>query len=184
MYNSTMASNRSQDYIGRTGKFMIVGAWALILGLLTLFFSHWQERDRNPNRELQARVDGASREVVLQRNRFGHYVATGSINGTPATFLLDTGATQISIPGGLAQDLNLKPGPAYDVSTANGTITVRGTRIATLALGPITLHDVRANINPYMDGDEVLLGMSALANLDFSQRGDRLTLRQNLQSPP
>ncbi len=173
-----MIEHRSHDYIGRMAKFMIVGAWVLILALLTLFFSHWWEHERNPNRVLQTQIDGASRQVVLQRNRFGHYLATGAINGTPVTFLLDTGATQISIPGNLARDLGLKPGPAYGVSTANGTITVRGTWVPELSLGPIVLHDVRANINPYMDGDEVLLGMSALANLEFSQRGDRLTLKQ------
>lgn len=170
-----------QDTVGRTGKFMIVGAWILVLGLLTLFFTQWQEREYNPNRDPQARLQDGQREVVLQRNRFGHYVASGSINGKDVTFLLDTGATHISVPGGLAQDLDLKPGPAYRVGTANGTITVRGTTVDSLSLGPIQLHDVRANINPYMEGDEVLLGMSALRNLEFSQRGDRLTLRQLFQ---
>lgn len=178
MYNSPMASNSSQDYIGRTGKIMIVGAWILVLGLLTLFFTHWQERELNPNPAPEGRIADGSREVVLQRNRFGHYVAGGTINGRDVTFLLDTGATHISVPGDLAQDLGLTPGPAYAVSTANGTITVHGTSVDTLELGPIRLRDVRANINPYMQGNEVLLGMSALRDLEFSQRGDRLTLRQ------
>lgn len=181
MYNRPMTSNRSQDYIGRAGKFMIVGAWILILGLLTLFFSQWHAREYNPNRSLEARTTGGAREVILQRNRFGHYVASGRINGKSVTFLLDTGATQISVPGSLARELGLEPGAAFRVSTANGTITVRATRVDTLALGPIQLHDVRANINPYMDGDEVLLGMSALRSLEFSQRGDELTLRQVFQ---
>lgn len=178
MYNAQMNSQPPQDTIGRTGRVMIIAAWVLILILLTLFFSQWQSRERNPNRDPESRLVNGTREVVLQRNRFGHYVASGTINGAPVTFLLDTGATQISIPGDLAGKLGLQPGPAFSVSTANGTITVRGTRLDTLALGPIRLHDVRANINPYMDGDEVLLGMNALRNLDFSQRGDRLTLRQ------
>lgn len=173
-----MTSNRSRDYIGRAGKFMIVGAWVLVLGLLTLFFTQWQAREFNPNQAPESRVTDGGREVVLQRNRYGHYVATGSINGRDVTFLLDTGATHISVPGGLAADLGLEPGPSYRVGTANGTITVRGTTVDTLTLGPIRLHQVRANINPYMDGDEVLLGMSALRDLEFSQRGDRLTLRQ------
>ena len=176
-----MSANRSQDYIGRTGKFMIIGAWILILGLLTLFFTQWQAREYNPNRDLRAQVENGNREVILQRNRYGHYVASGSINGHDVTFLLDTGATHISVPGDLARDLGLEPGPSYRVGTANGTITVRGTTVDTLSLGPIQLHDVRANINPYMEGDEVLLGMSALRNLEFSQRGDRLTLRQLFQ---
>jgi predicted flap endonuclease-1-like 5' DNA nuclease len=36
--------------------------------------------------------------VVLRRNRMGHYVARGSINGAPVTFLLDTGATAVALP--------------------------------------------------------------------------------------
>lgn len=181
MYNAAMSSPPAQDTVGRAGKWMIIGAWILILALLTLFFSAWQERERNPNRDPEARITADAREVVLQRNRHGHYLASGNINGKPVTFLLDTGATQISVPGDLAHELGLKPGPAYQVGTANGTITVRGTQLDSVALGPIHMSDVRAHINPFMDGDEVLLGMSALRNLEFSQRGDQLTLRQFLE---
>jgi aspartyl protease family protein len=40
------------------------------------------------------------------------------------------------------------------------------------------LQQVRASINPNMQGNEVLLGMSFLKHLEFTQRGDSLTLRQ------
>jgi len=63
-------------------------------------------------------------------------------------------------------------------NTANGQVQVRATRINTLQLGPITLYNLEASINPGMDGNEILLGMSALKQIEFSQKGKFLTLRQ------
>lgn len=177
MYTAAMEPRREPSDPQRLGRIMTVAAWVVALGLLTLFFSHWQEGQVNPNRELTVRETDGTVEVVLQRNRYGHYLASGEIDGEAVTFLLDTGATTLSIPADTAERLNLAGGAPYRVSTANGTITVYATRIDTLRLGPLTLHDVPAHINPHMEGEEVLLGMSALRQLEFTQRGDRLTLR-------
>ncbi|ERI52284.1 hypothetical protein N878_19660, partial [Pseudomonas sp. EGD-AK9] len=65
------------------------------------------------------------------------------------------------------------------ISTANGRATGHRTRLASLRLGDIELRDVAALIAPGMDGDEVLLGMSALQQLEFSQKGGTLVLRQS-----
>jgi len=161
------------------GKGMIYAAWLLALGLLTLFFNHFLDKENNPNQELTTRAyqDG-SHEVILQRNRNGHYVASGTINGKPVVFFLDTGATVVSIPEHIADTLNLQRGTPRLSSTANGTITTYRTELDSIALGPIKLHQVRAGINPHTSNDEILLGMSFLQHLDFSQRGDILILRQ------
>jgi len=159
------------------GRIMTIAAWVLALALLTLLFSQWQEGQINPNRSLTVRERDGAVEVVLQRNRYGHYVASGAIDGHPVTFLLDTGATTLSIPAATAQRLGLERGAPYRVSTANGSITVYATRVARVSLGPIELRDVAAHVNPAMEGEEVLLGMSALQRLELTQRGDELTLR-------
>ena len=68
------------------GKAFIWAAWLVLLALLTWFFSGVLDHQRNPNQSLQTRIDaGGIREVVLQRNRFGHYVTSGSINGEAVT---------------------------------------------------------------------------------------------------
>ena len=84
---------------GRIGLIMTVLAWVLVLGLLGAFFSGWMDTLDNPNREVRTeiRADGV-REVTLEQNRAGHYVADGTINDHPVTFLLDTGATSVSVP--------------------------------------------------------------------------------------
>lgn len=159
----------------RIGSHMLIGAWVLILAGLVAFFGSWEKKQYNPNQNL---TDEGESTVVLQRNRMHHYVASGIINQTPVVFLLDTGATEVVVPEGLARRIGLKPGQKSIANTANGTVQVRQTMIDTLQLGSITLRDVRASINPGMSGEEILLGMSALKDLEFTQSGDTLTLRQ------
>ncbi len=159
------------------GKGMLIAFWLTGLVLLTFFFSDVLEKQLNPNQNPQSYSDGSNVEVKLKRNRMGHYVATGLINGQPVTFLLDTGATNVSVPAHLAEDLGLTPGRGYTASTANGNVTVYRTEIDRLDLGSIMLNRVNASINPGMQGNEVLLGMSVLKHLEFTQRGDWLILR-------
>ncbi len=163
----------------RLGMGMIALAWVILLGLLAVFFSDRLEKQRNPNQEVRSAItaDGG-REVMLRRNRSGHYVATGRINGEAVEFLLDTGATTVSVPARLARRLGLSRGRPVLASTANGTITTYATRLQTVELGDIQIDDVAATINPHMGGDGILLGMSFLKRVEFTQRGNTLTLRQ------
>jgi len=164
---------------GRIGVLMTVLAWILVLGLLSAFFSDWMGKRDNPNQQVRTQLsaDGA-REVVLRQNRAGHYVANGAINGQTVTFLVDTGATMVSVPASIAGRLGLKRGVALRANTANGVVTTYSTRLDQVRLGDIELNNVRADINPGMRGDEVLLGMSFLRKLEFTQRGRELTIRQ------
>lgn len=167
------------DNTRHIGKFMIFAAWILVLGMLTFFFQKWWEKENNPNQEYSSQITSKGiREIKLLRNRVGHYVATGRINNNKVVFLLDTGATSISIPGKTARKLQLEPGLPYTVHTANGEVTVYATRLKKLELGDILLQDVRAHINPHMQGNEILLGMTVLKKLELIQKGDTLTLRQ------
>lgn len=161
----------------RLGGGMITAAWLLAMGLLWFLFDGHLEQRNNPNQHLQVLTETDRQELVLQRNVYGHYLAPGRINGRPVTFLLDTGATLVSIPAHLGNQLGLVPGGYQRMSTANGDITTRTTRIDHLQLGPLALHDVRADLNPGMDDDEILLGMSALKHWEFTQRSDVLILR-------
>ena len=160
------------------GKTMTFAAWILVLIIATLYFDRFLDRQHNPNQNPQAVDKQGVRELTLQRNKWGHYVSNGRINGEKVRFFLDTGATDVSIPETIAKRLNLQRGPELDVMTANGTISVYMTMLNRIQIDNIELRDVRASINPYMDGDEILLGMSFLKHLEFTQRGDQLILRQ------
>ncbi|MBN7818253.1 TIGR02281 family clan AA aspartic protease [Bowmanella sp. Y57] len=155
---------------------MWILTWVSAIGLLTLLFDKQLARQFNPNEAPSSVVQGNQTSVKLKRNRQGHYVTSGLINGEPVVFLLDTGATQVSVPSHLAQKLGLKAGQRFLVSTANGRIEVASTQLDSVQIGNIELRNISANINPGMQSDEILLGMSALNQLEFSQSGDVLTL--------
>lgn len=141
-------------------------------------FDDLLEQDYNPNQQVIIQQDDKQNIITLKRNRYGHYVARGKINNQPVTFLLDTGATDISIPDKIARKLKLKYGLEQRYQTANGIIIGNLTTLNKVSIGNIKLHNVRASINPKMKSDEILLGMSFLKFIEFTQRGDTLILRQ------
>ncbi|MCQ4307004.1 TIGR02281 family clan AA aspartic protease [Pseudomonas stutzeri] len=168
----------------RAGRVMLVLAWGAALLLATRFFADWEQSRFNPNREPVSVVQGDQIEVHLESNIQGHFVADGLINGQPVTFLLDTGATDVAIPAELAEALDLARGAPVRLQTANGQTTGYRTVLDSLALGDIVLQDVRALIAPGFGGEQVLLGMSALKQLEFTQRAGTLVLRQHATDRP
>ena len=159
----------------KMGKGMLYISWIIVLLGLTAIFGNWEDKQYNPNQNIDASIPG---EIVLQRNRQNHYIASGKINGEKVTFIVDTGATDVSVPAKLASKLELQPGYRGKAITANGIVEVRSTSIDRLELGSIRLYDVRASLNPGMSGNQILLGMSALKDLELTQRGSTLTIKQ------
>jgi aspartyl protease family protein len=167
------------DPTNKMAKIFVWLAWIIALALLMFFFQDTLDKQFNPNSQPAMRLtEQGKAEVILAQNRQGHYVARGTINDMPVTFLLDTGATQVSIPAHIADTLNLSSQGNYRVQTANGSVTVYKTSLDQLSIGNILLYNVAAHINPAMKTDEILLGMSALKQLDFHQTGKQLILRE------
>ncbi len=163
----------------RTGLGMTVIAWLILLGLFIAFFNEQETERINPNRDPATYSEGERNVLVLEANRHDHYVVTGRVNGKRTTLLLDTGATLVSVLADLGDKLGLERGPAGTAYTANGPVTVYRTTIDQLELGSIVLYDVDADLNPGMNGmNEILLGMSALSQLEFTQRDGQLILKQ------
>lgn len=148
-----------------------------VLGVLTLAFQQLLDERDHPNRSATANAVDGGLEIRLEANRQGHYLADGTINGHPVTFLVDTGATSISIPGDLADRIGLERGIAIPTATAGGRVTSYATTLENVSLGGIRRQGISATINPSLDMDEVLLGMNFLAPLDISQRNGVLRIR-------
>jgi aspartyl protease family protein len=167
------------DSTNKIGKIFIWLAWIFALALLMFFFQDVLDKQWDPNKEPQISLNTQGKaEVKLLQNRQGHYVVHGEINEIPVVFLLDTGATQVSIPAHIAEELQLKGYGSSRVNTANGPITVYQTKLQQLSIGNIYLYDVSAHINPSMQSNQILLGMSALKRVEFSQVGKQLILRE------
>lgn len=132
------------------------------------------------NYEVERRDQTRVRRVVLKRNEQGYFAARGSINGQSVTFLVDTGASQVSVPVSVAERLGLERREKIDIQTANGVAEGYLTRLNTVSVGGIQIRNVEGTINPGADFNVVLLGMSFMKQVDFAQRGQRLILRQTV----
>jgi len=149
--------------------------WAAIVAILLGLTALYNATLRNDG-GMRLVQDGEGRVmVVLQRQRNGHFSATGEINGQPVEFLIDTGATDVAVSEESARDLGLEFGPGVTVMTAAGPTAGWMTRLATVQVGALVLRDVSATIAPGL-GEESLLGMSFLQHFSIVQDGDTLVI--------
>ena len=161
------------------GLGMTVIAWVILLGMLVVYFTGEEKRQANPNQQPNTEIIDGQQTLVLQANRQNHFVVTGKVNGSKAMLLLDTGATRVAVPEDMAQALGLVKGRPGYAQTANGQVRTYSTRIDRLEMGNIVLLNVAADINPGMNGmNGLLLGMSALSQIEFTQRDGQLFLTQ------
>jgi len=162
------------------GKKMAFVAWILGLFLLTRLFATWEESKEYPNKAPASVETNSQTSVTLKQNRHNHYLVGGMINRTPANFMIDTGATDVVVPSALASKFSLQSMGTSVGITANGYVQLERTTIKEISIAGIRLYNVRASINPGMDASQaILLGMSALAQLDLQQQQGTLTMTQH-----
>jgi aspartyl protease family protein len=169
-----MSEERSTQ---RTGLGMMLLFWMLFLGTGSWWFHGYLENQRNPNAHLVNAVTGEGEAVTLERNRSGHFVATGRINGEPVDFLLDTGATYVAVSDTLADRLNLESSGSTWFNTANGRVRGDLTTIEEISLGGFSAREVAGSISAGLEGETALLGMSFLNRFDIEIRNAQMVLR-------
>ena len=116
--------------------------------------------------------------VVLTPDKNGHFVSSGSINGASVQFLVDTGATMVSMSVDEARHagVNYLAGERGYSQTANGVTPIYRVKLGQVTLGDITLRDIDGMVHENGGFPVVLLGMSFLGKLEMRREGDSLTL--------
>ena len=150
-------------------------AWLAVLGLMIGLTAFYQALTRRGGGIIESSQENGRAMVVLQRDRSGHFLAEGEINGRPIVFLVDTGATDVAVSEKTARAMGLEFGPAATVMTAAGPARAWRTRLDRVSLGSLALENVRATITPGL-GREALLGMSFLQYFSMRQEGEQLVL--------
>lgn len=119
-------------------------------------------------------------KVVLNADGTGHYLTQGTINGGQVKFLVDTGATAVSMGLSDARRLgiNYLRGERGASNTANGVATVYHVKLDSVSVGSITMTNVDGVVHENSDMPFVLLGMSFLGRLDLRHEGRTLTMMQ------
>lgn len=122
--------------------------------------------------------DGSDK-IVLTADGQGHFYTTGNINGTSVRFLVDTGATMISLGATDARRIGLdfNRGQRGMIQTANGQAVVSKVQLDTVRIAGVTLHNVDAVIQQ-TEMPMALLGMSFLNRMEMQRDGSTMTLKK------
>ena len=153
------------------GRLMSTGSTLVLCGVLVLIVLQLARLD--------PRFDVAMSEVGLPEQSVvggetrvelapdGHYWLNAEVNGVPARFLVDTGATLTAISADTAQRAGLEQRRdrlPVTMTTANGTISVGTTTVEELRFGNVAAFGLDAVIAPNI-GETNVVGMNLLSRL-------------------
>ena len=164
---STAVGVKLLRWAGDDAEVEIAGARALL-------------RVGTPTQVGAARAPASAREIVMTAGSGGHFTPSGSINGRPVRYMVDTGATLVSLGQDEAQrlGLDLSNARAGLTQTANGPVPVRVLTLGRVRVGEVEVSNVGAVVMP-MPMPYVLLGNSFLSR--FQMRRDNDVMRLELR---
>lgn len=118
-------------------------------------------------------------KIVLSMGSGGHFTSSGSINGRPVQFMVDTGASVVSMSQAEAERIGLKyqKAPRAQVQTANGIVPVHMVRLGNVRVGDVLVYDVDAVVLP-AQLQHVLLGNSFLSRFQMHRDNNTMTLEK------
>lgn len=122
---------------------------------------------------------GGGQRSVLTADAQGHFFTTVAVNGVSMRFMVDTGATMVTISSGDAKraGVNFLAGERGLMQSANGVVAAYRVKFDTVRLGEITLNNVDGIV---IEGNRLgghgLLGMSFLNRTEMKREGDTMSL--------
>jgi aspartyl protease family protein len=153
------------------GPFWIVVFWTVVMGVLYFAMNHYLK----PKKQIVT----ASGDLIIPRSIDGHFYAQGTVNGSPANFMVDTGATLVMVSDQLARRAEIGSGIPATFQTANGELSGRIVPGVSVSVGPVSVTGVRVAVGLVgRDAGEALLGQSFLSKFDVVFQKDQMTLRK------
>lgn len=133
------------------------------------------------NRQIASRFNGAEKaQVSIASSKNGHHLATGRINGFPVDFMVDTGATLVSMNYLTAERLGIdyRAGLPVKIHTANGVADAFRVVLNRVAVGTIELNQIDGVVSTTSSPEVILLGNSYLGKVDLRVEGGVMFLQQ------
>jgi aspartyl protease family protein len=172
------------------GRLLRVASTLSLMGILVVVVLQLSRMD--PRFEMAIPEIGLPEQIVegeetrITRSRDGHYWLRAEINGHPANFLVDTGATLTAVSTETAEAAGLEPregGLPVRMQTANGSVAADLTTIDELRFGNVAARGLDAIIAPGL-GPTNVIGMNLLSRLDSVRlEGETMILVPNHPQP-
>jgi len=164
----SLVLSRGSPALGRLMRTASTLALASILVLVVVQVSRFDPRFEMAIPELglpEQQVAGGETRIALAPD--GHFWVRAYVNGVPAAFMVDTGATLTTLNTNTATSAGLEPragGIPIMMQTANGSIAAHISTIDSLEFGSIEAYGLDAAIAPNI-GPNNVLGMNFLSRL-------------------
>jgi aspartyl protease family protein len=127
----------------------------------------------------QAGSKSSGSKIVLTAGDGGHFLTAGSINGKSVQFMVDTGATTVSMGSAEAKRMGIDyaAGKPIRMSTANGQTTGYLLTLNSVRIGDVEVQNVEAIVAPQAM-PYVLLGNSFLTRFSMRRDSDQMVLER------
>ncbi|TXI26176.1 MAG: TIGR02281 family clan AA aspartic protease [Nitrosomonas sp.] len=145
-------------------------AWIGVFTVAYLYFASAQAP-----KVAMVSADSPEKEIIIPRSLDGHYYVQGKINGYPVEFMVDTGASIVSISYELARAIHLPPGIPANFSTAGGGVNGEIVPSVDIEIGNIRLNELTVSVG--IQGKMALLGQNFLRRIDMIQSNDKMILQ-------
>ncbi len=118
--------------------------------------------------------------LKIYPDEIGMYFVKGKINEQPTGFLVDTGATFVTISGKKAKSLGVdySKGQRSSAQTAASVVTAWLVKLDSVSIGDILVRNVDAMVIPGNHPSEVLLGNSFLSHTSMQRAGQVLEIKK------
>jgi len=120
------------------------------------------------------------KELVIKQNDFGQYISEGTVNKQTVAFLVDTGASKVSLPPSVAKAAQLNCQDQVIIHTATGSTQGCSITIPKFKFGTFVLNNVLAFIVPNLS--RPLLGMNVLQQFKIAQDQGEMRISDSLWS--
>jgi aspartyl protease family protein len=115
--------------------------------------------------------------VTLARDSNGHFMTDAQVNGGHVRFMVDTGATLVSLPLADAQRLGIdftKGRLSYSIVADGRRVPSWRVTLDTVTVGDVTVYNVEGSVT--QGSGLPLLGMSFLSRMEMRNDGQNLVL--------
>jgi aspartyl protease family protein len=148
------------------GAVVVIDGKRQKLGLNQSIAGNFKKRDRT--------------RMKIYPDSLGMYYVKGKINGVATRFLVDTGATFVTLSGNHAKRLKIdyRKGKYSSAQTASAIVPVWQIRLASVSIGGIELKNVEATVIAGEQPFDVLLGNSFLRHTRIQQGGAVLEIEK------
>ncbi|WFL76581.1 TIGR02281 family clan AA aspartic protease [Altererythrobacter arenosus] len=130
-------------------------------------------------------VEGGETRIPMADD--GHFWLRAEINGVPANFLVDTGATVTAVSSNLAAEARLQPrrgGLPISIGTANGPVAAQLATAEEIRFGNVAARGLDVVIAPTL-GETNVVGMNLLSRLkSWRVEGQTMVLVPNNPQEP